>query len=111
MPSAEERLQNYAAITFDTLTSPSVSENAIGYSATAITFQVEATGIGTNAIIRLEGSLTGTNYYNLNTDGDITLTANGTYGYLLNAPGRYVRVRFVSSLGGTPSITTYAQAI
>jgi hypothetical protein len=111
MPSADERLQGYETITFDTLTSPGVSENAIGYSATAITFQVEATGIGTNAIIRLEGSLTGTNYYDLNTDGDITITADGVYGYLLNAPGRYVRVRFISNLGGTPSITTYAQAI
>ena len=111
MPSTDEWLRGYETITFDTLTSPGVSENAIGYSATAITFQVEVTGIGTNVIIRLEGSLTGTNYYNLNTDGDITLTANGTYGYLLNAPGRYVRVRFVSNLGGTPSITTYAQAI
>jgi len=111
MPSANERLQSYETITFDTLTSAGISESALGYSATAITFQVEVTGIGTNVVIRLEGSLTGTNYYNLNTDGDITLTANGTYGYLLNAPGHYVRVRFVSSLGGTPSVTTYAQAI
>jgi hypothetical protein len=111
MPSSDEKLQGYQTITFDTLTAPGVSENAIGYSASAITFQVDATGIGTNAIIRFEGSLTGINYYNLSTDGDIVITANGTYGYLLNAPGPYIRVRFVSNLGGTPSITTYAQAI
>lgn len=111
MPSENERLHGYQTVTFDTLTAPGTSESALGYSASAISFQVEATGIGTNAVIRLEGSLTGVNYYNLNTNGDITLTANGTYGYFLNAPGRYVRVRLVSYLGGTPSITTYAEAI
>ena len=111
MPSANEKLQSYETITFDTLTSPGISESAIGYSASAISFQVEVSGIGTNVIIRLEGSLTGVNYYNLNTNGDITLTANGTYGYFLNAPGRFVRVRLVSYLNGAPSITTYAEAI
>ena len=111
MPSADEYLRGYQTITFDSLTSPGVSESAIGYSASAISFQVEVTGIGTNVIIRLEGSLTGVNYYNLNTNGDITLTANGTYGYFLNAPGKYARIRLVSYLGGAPSITTYAEAI
>ena len=111
MPSADEYLRGYQTITFDTLTSPGVSESTIGYSASAISFQVEVTGIGTNVIIRLEGSLTGVNYYNLNTNGDIILTANGTYGYFLNAPGKYARIRLVSYLGGAPSITTYAEAI
>jgi hypothetical protein len=111
MPSATESLRSYEPIAFDVLSAPGVSENAIGYSASAISFQVEVTGIGTNVVIRLEGSLTGVNYYNLSTDGDIVITANGTYGYLLNAPGRFVRVRFVASTNGSPSVTTYAQAI
>jgi hypothetical protein len=110
MPSSDENLQSYKTLTFDTLTAVGVSENAIGYSANTILFQLEVSGIGTSITIRLEGSLTGVNYYNLNTNGDIVITANGTYGYLLPAPGPFVRVRLVSYNGGTPSITTYAQA-
>jgi hypothetical protein len=111
MPSADEHIRGNETLAFDVLTSPGVSESAIGYAATAISFQVEVSGIGTSVVIRLEGSLTGVNYYNLNTNGDITLTTNGTYGFFLNAPGRYARVRLVSINGGTPSIATYAEAI
>jgi hypothetical protein len=111
MPSANESLRSYETIAFDVLSTPGVSENAIGYSASAISFQIDVTGVGTNVVIRFEGSLTGVNYYALSTDGDTVITADGTYGYLLNAPGRFVRIRFVGSTGGTPSITTYAQAI
>lgn len=106
-----ENFKGYETLVFDTLTAPGTTENAIGYAASAISFQIEVTGIGANVVIRLEGSLTGVNYYNLNTFGDITLTANGTYGYLLDAPGHYARIRLVSYTGGTPTITSYAQAI
>jgi len=110
MPTADENLQSYKTLVFDPLTAVGVSENAIGYSANTILFQVEVSGIGTNVVIRFEGSLTGANYYNINTNGDITIVANGTYGYLLPAPGPFVRVRLVSYSGGTPTITSYAQA-
>jgi hypothetical protein len=70
-------------------------------------FQITVASIGTNVVIRLEGSLDDTNYFNLNqTETDFTLTSNGTYGYVLSGcPVQYVRVRLVSISGGTPSVT------
>lgn len=70
-------------------------------------FQVTVADIGTNVVIRLEGSLDDTNFFNLDqSESDFTLTANGTYGYVLNGcPVQYVRVRLVSLSGGTPSVT------
>ena len=70
-------------------------------------FQVTVASIGTNVVIRLEGSLDDTNFFNLDqSESDFTLTGNGTYGYVLSGcPVQYVRVRLVSFSGGTPSVT------
>ena len=74
----------------------------------AMTFQVTITSIGTNVVLRFEGSLDGTNYFNLNSAGtDTTITANGTYGYALSGcPVQYARLRLVSYSGGTPSVAS-----
>ena len=49
----------------------------------------------------------GDNYFNLAANQvDYTITANGTYGYVLFAPVQFVRVRLVSLSGGTPSVAT-----
>ena len=70
-----------------------------------LVFQVQLTSVGTNVVIRLEGSVDATNWFNLNAAGDTTLTANGTYGYaLVQTPVPYVRGRLVSLSGGTPSV-------
>ena len=71
-------------------------------------FQVTVTTIGTNVVLRFEGSLDDTNWFNLDQSGtDTTITANGTYGYSLNGcPVRYVRLRLVSISGGTPSVAS-----
>ena len=69
-------------------------------------FQIVLAGVGTDVVIRLEGSLDDTNFFNLDeTEQDTTLTANGTYGYALNGcPVKFVRVRLVSIAGGTPTV-------
>jgi hypothetical protein len=71
-----------------------------------VLFQVTVSSIGTNVVIRLEGSVDGTNWFNLDANNtDTTLTANGTYGYaLVQVPVPYVRGRLVSLSGGTPSV-------
>jgi len=77
-----------------------------------LTFQVAVASIGTNVVLRFEGSLDGTNFFNLAADQtDYTLTANGVYGYVLYAPVQYVRVRLVSLSGGTPTISTVLGAM
>ena len=76
------------------------------------TFQVTVTGIGTNVVMRFEGSLDGIGYFNMATaEADYTITANGVYGYALFAPVQFVRARLVSASGGTPSVAVVAGTI
>ncbi len=71
-----------------------------------LVFQVTVSSIGTNVVIRLEGSLDATNWFNLDpVELDTTLTANGTTAYsVAQAPVPYVRGRLVSISGGTPTV-------
>jgi hypothetical protein len=95
----------------DALTAPGVTE-AQKSTGAYLSFQVTVSGIGTNVVIRLEGSLDGNNYFNLATGNiDYTLTEDGTYGYALLAPVQFVRTRLVSVSGGTPSVTTIVGTI
>lgn len=97
---------------FDTATLTTL--NAVGVTAAQqvtganMTFQVTVSSIGTNVVVRFEGSLDGTNYFNLSSSNtDTTLTANGTYGFALSGcPVQYARLRLVSVSGGTPSVAT-----
>lgn len=76
-----------------------------------VTFQVKLASVGTNVVIRLEGSLNNTDFFNLAaSNADYTLTANGTYGYVLFAPVKYIRLRLVSLSGGTPTVSAIAGA-
>ena len=78
---------------------------------TNLTFQVKLASVGTNVVIRLEGSLDNADFFNLAAgNADYTLTANGTYGYVLFAPVKYIRLRLVSISGGTPTISAIAGA-
>lgn len=73
-----------------------------------LTFQVTVSGIGTNVVVRLEGSLDGVDYGSLRDSSgssDFTITANGTTLYGLRGPVQWVRLRRVSASGGTPSIS------
>lgn len=71
-----------------------------------LVFQVTVSSIGTNVVIRLEGSLDATNWFNLDaSEADTTLAANGTTSYSLSqVPVPYVRGRLMSFSGGSPSV-------
>ena len=69
----------------------------------SMSFQVTVADVGTNVVVRFEGSLDGVGYFNLSSTGDYTITANGVSGYFLRAPVRFVRFRLVSLSGGTPT--------
>ena len=92
--------------TLGTLTSAGTTDFANSASADNAVFQVTVSSIGTNVVVRLEGSLDATNWFNLDSaNTDTTITANGTTGYsLMQAPVVYVRGRLVSVSGGTPSV-------
>jgi len=87
--------------------------NSIKVNAQAVTFQVTTSSIGTNVVVRFEGSLDDTNFFNLDQDElDTTITANGTRGFALNGcPVEYVRLRLVSITGGTPTVACVAGAL
>jgi len=71
----------------------------------SVAFQVTVASVGTNVIVRFEGSLDGTNFFAL-AASDTTITANGTTGYnFANFPLKAVRGRLVSILTGTPTVT------
>ena len=93
--------------TLTALTAVGVTSSAI-LAGTNLTFQVTVASIGTNVVIRMEGSLDDTSYFPLYDSNmlDTTITANGTYGFCLNAPVRFVRLRLVTISGGTPTIAT-----
>jgi len=87
--------------------------NSIKVNAQAVTFQVTVSSIGTNVVVRFEGSLDNTNFFNLDQDElDTTITANGTRGFALNGcPVEYVRLRLVSLTGGTPTVACVVGAL
>ena len=74
----------------------------------SITWQVNVSDIGTNVVIRFEGSLDDQEFFNLDSsEADTTITANGATGYALSdTPVKFVRLRLVSLSGGTPAVAT-----
>jgi hypothetical protein len=86
---------------------------AVEVTSNAVTFQVTVTDIDTNVVVRFEGSLDNTNFFNLDQGGaDTTITANGTYGFALNGcPVKHIRLRLVSISGGTPSVASLVGAL
>lgn len=89
------------------LTAVGVTDSAL-LAGTNVTFQVTVASIGTSVVIRMEGSLDDTSYFPLydSTQIDTTITANGTYGFCLYAPVKFVRLRLVTITGGTPTVAT-----
>ena len=102
----------YSPVTLTSLTATGVTESA-GVNASALTFQVTTSGIGTNVVIRMEGSLDDVSFFNLSdSEVDTTITTNGTFGYALSAcPVEFVRLRLVSISGGTPTVATKVGAL
>jgi hypothetical protein len=112
MPSADESLRYAQFVTLDTLTAAGVTENGLSYRVQAITYQVTIASIGTNVVIRFEGSLDGVTYFNLDQNNvDTTITSNSTTGYCLSGcPINFARLRLVSFSGGSPSVATLMSA-
>ena len=81
------------------------TSNSIKVNAQAVTFQVTTSSIGTNVVVRFEGSLDDTNFFNLDQDElDTTITANGTRGFALNGcPDEYVVTSAVLRVERLPS--------
>lgn len=74
-------------------------------------FQINAASVGTNVVVRAEGSLNGTNYFNLGS-GDTTITASGVSKLsFADLPVKYVRATLVSITGGTPTVTFVISAL
>jgi len=68
-------------------------------------FQVTVASIGTNVVVRFEGSLDNTNFFALAAT-DTTIVANGTTGYFFSGmPLKAVRGRLVSITTGSPTVT------
>ena len=85
---------------------------SVKVQAAEVTFQVTVADINTNVVVRFEGSLDDTNFFNLDQASvDTTITANGTYGFALNGmPVRHVRLRLVS-LSGSGNSTSVSSVI
>jgi hypothetical protein len=74
-------------------------------AATTFGVQVKVASIGTNVVVRVEGSLDGTNFFNLDA-ADKTLTSNGTYFYnYSDRPLKQIRGNLISISAGTPTVT------
>jgi len=67
-------------------------------------FAVTVAAINTNVVVRIQGSLDNSNWFNVDEDEqDVTYTANGTYALRYQGKGevRYLRLYVVSESGGT----------
>ena len=97
------------------------SSGALSATGTTATFQVAEQNIsaltvflvqittasipvGGNVVFKIEGSLDGTNYFNLSTSGNTTVTSNGTtFLTYTDMPLKYIRCNLVSFLSGAPT--------
>ena len=86
-----------------TTTEVAVYENNY-FSTSDYALVVTVTNINTNVIVRLDGSINGTNYGPLISN---TITANGTYDFnIAGCPMRFIRGNFLSETGGTTAVVT-----
>ena len=78
--------------------------NSVRTNSRAFLLQTQVATIGTSVVVRLEGSLDGTNYFSIGSDA--TYTANGFYAVtFLEQPVRFVRANLVTINTGTPMVT------
>jgi len=91
------------------LTSPSTTTAVAVYennyfSTSDYALVVKVTNINTNVVVRLDGSIDGTNYGPMISN---TITANGTYVYNISGcPMKFIRGNFFAENGGTDAIVT-----
>ena len=100
-------LPNYLKSGVYNLTTPGTQTAGLAVAYyTRITCQYTIANIGTNVVVRLEGSADGSNWSQLAADDlDTTRTANGSYMFIVNNVAlTQVRLNWVSATGGTPTI-------
>ena len=79
------------------------------FSTTDYTLIVTVASVNTNVIVRLEGSIDGTNYAPI--IANQTITANGTTAYNVSGrPVKWLRTNWVSEAGGTAATVTFSVA-
>jgi hypothetical protein len=88
------------------LTSPTTTpaRSMVGYTKAIVSFKVSS--INTNVVLRTEVSnVGGTNVldwdYADSSNGNLTITQNGTTTFIFDAPAKFIRTNFVSESGGT----------
>lgn len=90
--------QTFTQLTDAGETGPLVVERAKNH-----TFQYKVAAIGTNVIVKPQGSLDGSNWFDLASQA--TQTSNGTYSFTIsNTPVKAVRFNWVSKTAGSPTI-------
>ena len=79
------------------------------FSTKDYTFIVTVASVDTNVIVRLEGSVDGTNYAPI--IANQTITANGTTVYsVASRPVKWLKTNWVSEAGGTAATVTFSVA-
>jgi hypothetical protein len=92
------------------LSAPGVTESYDVYTANYLstrnyTLTTVVQNINTNVVVRLEGSMDGTNYGAMLSN---TITANGTYVYNSTGfPVKKVRANFLQETGNTDAVVTF----
>ena len=68
--------------------------------------QITVASIFTSVVVKVEGSLDGTNYFNLNSSGNTTISANGTtFLSRPHIPPKLLRGNLVTLTAGTPPLS------
>lgn len=88
--------------TFTQLTAPGATAELEVKSLKYHTLAYTITAIDTNVVLRAEGSLDGTNWFNLDGNNtDITVSSNTSNAFVFFGNISYIRGQFVSETGGT----------
>ena len=95
-----------AAGSTDTLKVRSFSLSSSTTPIKTLTLQFKVVDVNTNVVVALESSHDGINWFNLDSDGNTTVTSDSTYAFEVEGIGskRYFRFRIVSEAGGTDVI-------
>lgn len=90
------------ALTLAQLTAAGASDTIHFVGCDNVVFAYTIASINTNVVVRVDGSLDNTNWFNLDMDEDtITQIANGTYSFQYQGRVPWLRFYFVSEAGGT----------
>jgi len=96
-----------ANITFTTLAAAGSTASTFIGGFTELVWQYTIAAINTTVVVRAEGSLDDSSWFNLEADSEVagyvdtTIIANGTYSFHWAGQVNFVRFRCVSESGGT----------